>query len=71
MLACLVGVCAYALRALHCCGAQLSPSDAANQAMLTCWLATGAAILLDGLVSGLLVMPVSQLWLAIYAGLAW
>lgn len=71
VLACLVGVCAYALRALHCCGAQLPPSDAANQAMLTCWLATGAAILLDGLVSGLLVMPVSQLWLAIYAGLAW
>lgn len=31
----------------------------------------GAAILLDGLVSGPLVMPVSQLWLAIYAGLAW
>lgn len=71
VLACAGGVVLCALRALRRRGAQLQPSDTMNQAMLTCWLATGTAVLLDGLVSGLLVMPVSQLWIAIYAGLAW
>ena len=71
VVACLGGVVVCALRALRRRGTQLPPGDTANQAMLTCWLATGVAVLLDGLVSGLLVMPVSQLWLVIYAGLAW
>ena len=70
-LACAAGVVWCALRALLRRGVQLLPNAAMNQAMLTCWLATGAAVLLDGLVSGLLVMPVSQLWITVYAGLAW
>src|SRR3990167_3565374 len=71
MVACAAGMVLCALRALRYRGARLQPGDTMNQAMLTCWLATGAAVLLDGLVSGLLVMPVSQLWIAVYAGLAW
>lgn len=39
--------------------------------ILTCWLATLCAIFVDGLVSGLIVMPISQLWLAIFFGLVW
>jgi hypothetical protein len=38
---------------------------------LTAWLVTGGAILVDGLFSGLIVMPVSQLWIALYLGCAW
>lgn len=46
-------------------------NDLQNQAVLTTWLATGIAILTDGLVSGLIVMPSSQLWIVIYIGCAW
>lgn len=42
-----------------------------DQATLTAWLVTGLAILVDGLVSGLIVMPTSQLWIALYVGCAW
>lgn len=42
-----------------------------NQDMLTAWLVTGWAISLDGLVSGLIVLPTSQLWIALYVGCAW
>lgn len=70
-LGCIGAALLLAFRALHGCGAVLDERDERNQAMLTCWLATGIAIVLDGLVSGLLVMPVSQLWIASYAGLAW
>lgn len=34
-------------------------------------LGTGITIALDGLVSGLIVMPASQLWLCLYLGVAW
>jgi O-antigen ligase len=44
---------------------------AKDQDTLTAWLVTGLAILLDGLVSGLLVMPTSQLWIALYVGCVW
>lgn len=44
---------------------------AKNQDTLTAWLVTGLAILVDGLVSGLIVMPTSQLWIALYVGCAW
>lgn len=33
--------------------------------------ATAIAILVDGLVSGLMVMPTSQLWIALFLGLTW
>lgn len=34
-------------------------------------LTTGVAIVIDGLVSGLIVMPVSQLWIVLYLSFAW
>jgi putative inorganic carbon (HCO3(-)) transporter len=60
-----------ALRALLRTGRAIKPDDAPNQAILATWLATFVAIVVDGLVSGLLVMPSSQLWIALYAGCAW
>lgn len=45
--------------------------SARDQDTLTVWLVTGWAILVDGLVSGLIVMPTSQLWIALYVGCAW
>lgn len=49
----------------------LAPADKKNYLTLAAWLTTGVAILVDGLVSGLIVMPTSQLWIAIYLGCAW
>jgi len=45
--------------------------SAENQDTLTAWLVTGLAVLADGLVSGLIVMPTSQLWITLYVGCAW
>jgi len=45
--------------------------SARDQDTLTVWFVTGWAILVDGLVSGLIVMPTSQLWIALYFGCAW
>jgi hypothetical protein len=42
-----------------------------DQTTLAAWLVTGWAILVDGLVSGLIVFPTSQLWIALYLGCAW
>lgn len=42
-----------------------------NQDTLTALLVAGLAILVDGLVSGLIVIPTSQLWIALYVGCAW
>ncbi len=49
----------------------INTSDAKNQLTLAVFMATGIAISLDGLVSGLVVVPTSQLWIALYAGCAW
>lgn len=49
----------------------ISEGDSGDHAILACWIVTFGAILIDGLVSGLIVMPVSQLWLAVFIGLAW
>jgi O-antigen ligase len=54
------------LRASRC----VAPDDSANQTIVTTWIALGAALLLDGLVSGLIVMPVSQLLIVLYVGCA-
>ncbi|MDB5773287.1 MAG: Pilin glycosylation enzyme [Burkholderia sp.] len=70
-LLCLAAVLAIALRALVRTGRAIKADDAVNQAILAAWLATFVAIVVDGLVSGLLVMPSSQLWIALYAGCAW
>lgn len=45
--------------------------SAGNQDTLTAWLVAGAAISVDGFVSGLIVIPTSQLWIALYVGCAW
>ena len=64
----LCGVLALAMRKLWQLRKIISPKD---QDTLTVWLVTGGAILVDGLVSGLIVMPTSQLWIAMYVGCAW
>ena len=48
----------------------LAPDDANQHTILTAWIVTGAALLVDGLFSGLIVMPVSQLLIALYLGCA-
>lgn len=70
-LACMLIILGGCLHALIRIGSSLSTSDRENQNILACWLGTGAAIFVDGLVSGLIVMPVSQLWITLYAGLMW
>ena len=64
----LMGVLALALRRLWQLRLTLQAKD---HSTLTAWLVTGLAILGDGLVSGLIVMPTSQLWIALYLGCAW
>ena len=69
-LLCLVGAIGFSLLRLVRTAAHIPADDCYNQNILTAWIATGLAILVDGLVSGLLVMPVSQLWIALYVGCA-
>jgi putative inorganic carbon (HCO3(-)) transporter len=45
---------------------KIAETDRRNQTMLTAWIATGIAILVDSQVSGLLVMPLSQLLIVLY-----
>lgn len=45
--------------------------SAGNQDTLTAWLVTGSSILVDGVVSSLITVPTSQLWIALYVGCAW
>jgi O-antigen ligase len=61
---------AFGLRALWRAGAHIGQDDAGNQAIFTALLVGAVAILVDGLVSGLLVMPQSQLAIALYLGCA-
>ena len=42
-----------------------------HEVTITAWISIGFAILIDGLVSGLIVTPTSQLWIAVYIGCAW
>lgn len=60
----------FAFRSLIRTAPLLAAADADDQHMLAAWIVTGAAILVDGLVSGLVVMPMSQLWIAVYLGCA-
>ena len=68
---CLNAMLLMSLRKLLRTARLIAIDDLKNQAMLTVWLATGVAIVVDGLVSGLIVMPASQLWIALYIGCAW
>lgn len=69
-LACLIAAIAFALRALLRAGPGIAKEDTVNQAMLTAMLTGAVAILVDGLVSGLFVMPQSQLAIALFLGCA-
>jgi putative inorganic carbon (hco3(-)) transporter len=60
-----------AARALLSAGRAVLPTDFRNQALFSAFAATGVSIVVDSLVSGLIVMPASQLWIALYLGCAW
>jgi O-antigen ligase len=51
-------------------GKRLPDGDLPSQDILTALIVAGAAILVDGLVSGVLVMPQSQLMIVLYIGCA-
>ncbi|WP_211473648.1 O-antigen ligase family protein [Collimonas humicola] len=68
---CLVSAIAIGFKSLLATRQYLGLADMKNQATLAAWMAIGVAILVDGLVSGLIVMPTSQLWIALYLGCAW
>lgn len=49
----------------------LSTGDASSQATLTTWIAIVASVTTDTMVSGITVMPTSQLWIALFLGCGW
>lgn len=69
-LACLLAAVIMGIRLLLRAGHRIANDDMENQAILTALLATAFCILVDGLVSGLFVMPQSQLGVALYLGCA-
>ncbi|WP_056447148.1 O-antigen ligase [Massilia sp. Root335] len=69
-LLCLLTAVAFGLRALLRAGAHIGRDDADNQAIFAALILGAVAILVDGLVSGLFVMPQSQLAIALYLGCA-
>jgi hypothetical protein len=69
-LLCLLIAVAFGVRALLRAGAQIRNDDACNQAIFSALLVGAVAILVDGLVSGIFVMPQSQLAIALYLGCA-
>ncbi|WP_180279231.1 O-antigen ligase family protein [Massilia psychrophila] len=69
-LLCLLAAIGLSMRRLVLTASRISADDHGNQNMLAAWIATGLAILVDGLVSGSIIMPVSQLWIALYIGCA-
>ena len=60
------GICA-----LVSVGHVISPIDFRNQTLHAAFAATAISIFIDCLVSGLMVMPTSQLWIATYVGCSW
>lgn len=68
---CLAAALILAFRKLLAARRYPALKEGKNQLILAAWLTTGVAILVDGLVSGLFVMPSSQLWIALYIGCAW
>lgn len=69
-LLCLLAAVAVGGRALLRAGARIGRDDAANQAVFSALVLGAVAILVDGLVSGIFVMPQSQLAVALYLGCA-
>lgn len=69
-LLCLLAALALGVRALLRAGARIARDDVDNQAIFSALVAGAVAILVDGLVSGIFVMPQSQLAVALYLGCA-
>lgn len=69
-LLCLLGAIGLGMRGLVRSGARIAASDQDGQQILAVLLATGAAILVDGLFSGVVVMPGSQMAIVLYLGWA-
>jgi O-antigen ligase len=69
-LCCLVTAIACGARGLLRAGRRIAAADDSNQMVFAAFAATGLAILADGLLSGLIVMPQSQLAIVIYLGCA-
>ena len=70
----LIALIALVLRgghALQRAGRAILPMDLRNQTLFSAFAATGVSILVDSFVSGLVVMPASQLWITLYIGCAW
>jgi O-antigen ligase len=69
-LLCLLGALVLGARALVRSGKCIADDDLRNQQILVCLLAACAAIFVDGLFSGVLVMPQSRLAIALVVGCA-
>jgi hypothetical protein len=69
-LLCLLVAIGSGLRALSRTGARISVDDTDHQAIFCALLVGAVAILVDGLVSGIFVMPQSQLAIALFLGCA-
>lgn len=69
-LACLLGAVGLGLRALLGAGKHIAQTDETNRTIHAAMLVGAVAILVDGLVSGLFVMPASRLAIALYLGCA-
>jgi O-antigen ligase len=69
-LSCLVAALGCGARGLIRKGRRIPAADEPNQMVFAAFAATGIAILADGLLSGLVVMPQSQLLIVIYMGCA-
>lgn len=69
-LACLLAAVIMGIYSLLRAGQRIAKDDTENQTILTALLATAFCILVDGLVSGIFVMPQSQLGVALYLGCA-
>lgn len=67
---CLVSTFVLCARGLARTAGHIDQEDQRNQHILVAFVATGAAVLIDGLVSGVIVMPQSQLLIALYVGCA-
>lgn len=68
---CVVLALAWGLRTLWRMRRKVVASGPRDTCTLAAWLLIGTAVVVDGLVSGLVVMPASQLWLAMVLGCAW
>jgi O-antigen ligase len=69
-LLCLLTAIGIGMRGLARSGARIAQADLAGQQTLAVMLATGAAILVDSLFSGVIVMPQSQMAIVLYLGCA-